>query len=1044
MHQLSSNDEVDNTDKSSDREVDNAVKPDAAAQWVQITGLRCVVEVNKPYLSPGDIDLSAPVIVIRSPMGSGKTTAIFAAVIASGRPWLFIAHRTALCRSQAASRGGVYYNDDEGPGGDPLTPFLATTPQGLLSNRVEAWLERYPDGLIIVDEAPAVFAEMLLSSTVDSRVVVCERMAAALSTHTSILTSADLTPEAARRWLLLTGQDGSDVAVLDNLHSAPRGSAAQIPSPGVLQNAALRALRRGQHLFYISPSRGSCNEMAGKAGRKGYRVLVLTGRVEDDAVAQEWMANPTRGYDIVIASPTVEAGVDLRVQPDGKPLFDAIYLDASRCPPCYSVNSIVQMTARARGTRKLFWAGPFVGEEDAEEDAVTSSRGPAEPFYHVELAEWAAAAADRDIAAFTDHAGVRERGFTMRCAVTALASLLKAEQVVESGQRPVLLPARLAAVGWAIAECASEPDSKKERADRAKLRNSGLKRDVTIFHKTENRPAWAKHAEKELAIDREHPGEVLFRMLSNDGRRADTATTRDAWGSAGDVLGADVREWDEASVDREHHTGCYRLYGHLFGLMEIDPLTLLSGQRRAIDPSTYPVLLRCLQDPRWCYMLHRLRVRAPATEKGLIRVLGSLLNRIGVQLTHRQIKARSYFVQASAVARQWVVGAVGLDRGSTHTCCKEDGLPTTSVVREIPAAVFTNLMDGPGVYPTMAAAASLLVLPDAVVAVAEYREAHEQDDDSDENPAHVKSRNDAVAAVLSAATEGAAPLSAENWWREDAGRIHQGTLPSTPKVLRPFITTTDIDTFLVSADIKSAHLAIMADLTQDPTAKAIASADDPYLAAAALILPQYLLDRELDGGRALTKKVWNPLQNGCGVKKLAKIIGDTPALAGDRAHSGHESARLVREAFRAALPGLVAMEDRLFWEIDEAKSAGETLFKVTTLTGKEHYLPISDMDARKATRKVMAAHWSVCEAEAMDHVLTNLPPSMRAAVVLFDGLLCEGRGENRRALAEELRRLVVAACTAAGFTASAKAGYGDTWAEAEAAMPALMIDRAAA
>ena len=94
--------------------------------------------------------------------------------------------------------------------------------------------------------------------------------------------------------------------------------------------------------------------------------------------------------------------------------------------------------------------------------------------------------------------------------------------------------------------------------------------------------------------------------------------------------------------------------------------------------------------------------------------------------------------------------------------------------------------------------------------------------------------------------------------------------------------------------------------------------------------------------------------------------------------------------------------------------------EVTALTGRVRRV-------RKASgpggwRRLLSALWSSSEAEALDHVLANLPLGARLAAPMFDGLLVSCATVDAERVERELAAAMVAGSRAAGFEARVKVG----------------------
>ena len=214
---------------------------------------------------------------------------------------------------------------------------------------------RYPDALVIVDEADQVIWHLLNSVTCQhNRPVILETLSALLNQASQIILSdADLT-RVSLDYIngLLTTQSAPWV-VVNQYHPTAARKAFLYLKPEALFSDALESIQNGDHLMIHT----GAQKVSSKWGTINLEAILSEAfphlkilRIDAESVAEP--GHPAYGvmgnlnaviplYDIVIASPTLETGVSI----DVKGHFDSVFCFA---PGSQTAEAVCQSLARVR------------------------------------------------------------------------------------------------------------------------------------------------------------------------------------------------------------------------------------------------------------------------------------------------------------------------------------------------------------------------------------------------------------------------------------------------------------------------------------------------------------------------------------------------------------------------------------------------------------------------------------------------------------------------------------------------------------------------
>ena len=287
--------------------------------------------VNSRYLDRDILaDVTSRLVGIKAAKGTGKTEALAQRVqqaIAKGLPVIVLTHREQLAK-ELAQRFGLPYRSELEFGAESFHGYVLCVDSLHPQAKPAFDPSRYPDALVILDEAEQVIWHLLNSVTCQrNRPAILETLSQLLNGAGQIvLSDADLT-RISLDYLhgLLTVQCAPWVLV-NEYHPASARKAFLYDTPEALFSDALECIQNGERLMIhtgaqkVSSKWGSINLEATLSG--AFPELNIL-RIDAESVAEP--GHPAYGvmgnlnqvlplYDIVIASPTLEPGVSIDVK----------------------------------------------------------------------------------------------------------------------------------------------------------------------------------------------------------------------------------------------------------------------------------------------------------------------------------------------------------------------------------------------------------------------------------------------------------------------------------------------------------------------------------------------------------------------------------------------------------------------------------------------------------------------------------------------------------------------------------------------------------
>ncbi|WLT40490.1 AAA family ATPase (plasmid) [Synechocystis sp. B12] len=302
-------------------------------------------------------NVTSRLVGIKAAKGTGKTEALAQQVqqaIAKGIPVIVLTHREQLAK-ELAQRFGLPYRSELEFGAESFHGYVLCVDSLHPQAKPAFDPSRYPDALVILDEAEQVIWHLLNSVTCQrNRPAILETLSQLLNGAGQIVVSdADLT-RISLDYLhgLLTVQCAPWVLV-NEYHPASARKAFLYDAPEALFSDALECIQNGERLIIhtgaqkVSSKWGTINLETTLSG--AFPELNIL-RIDAESVAEP--GHPAYGvmgnlnaiiplYDIVIASPTLETGVSI----DVKGHFHRVFCFA---PGSQTAEAVCQSLARVR------------------------------------------------------------------------------------------------------------------------------------------------------------------------------------------------------------------------------------------------------------------------------------------------------------------------------------------------------------------------------------------------------------------------------------------------------------------------------------------------------------------------------------------------------------------------------------------------------------------------------------------------------------------------------------------------------------------------
>lgn len=336
------------------------------------------VVVNQQFLDPALLATEHRVVVVRSPMGTGKSVAIDTYAKSVGFDVLrAISPRRSLVRDVSSKWGIAHYQDDSTTSAHLSTTLhsLHKTPSKLGELLVLDESEQHTEALLREADRP----DLTLASLRDhansaSKIILADAHAGWQTSLLLELLSIDPSevllidnhwrPSARDITLITSSQDAYTTAsttVMERLKTRMKGTpaipASEVKDPEtgkLVKIPAVPAVPPVPGLYYLaSTSKGQAEALDVYFAREvpQARRLLITQDTASEPNVVAWYADPngeSLKYDMIITSPSVQSGVSITVPVALSVLF-------GRMGDWTSPNKAVQQLGRARNAGERWW-----------------------------------------------------------------------------------------------------------------------------------------------------------------------------------------------------------------------------------------------------------------------------------------------------------------------------------------------------------------------------------------------------------------------------------------------------------------------------------------------------------------------------------------------------------------------------------------------------------------------------------------------------------------------------------------------------------------
>ncbi|GDX83206.1 hypothetical protein LBMAG42_50170 [Deltaproteobacteria bacterium] len=564
-----------------------------------------------------------PVRVLDAPKGGGKTYAL--ARVARARA-VIVSDRTALT-AQIAERFGAELRRDPGSTGRAIhhqatnaaryAATLHTTPR-LFARDVAL-------DTLVIDEAIHV-----LRTLTTGRELRGHRRGEVESAFRDLIRKSGEVWLAQAGWsadylsavALYVARAGRSERVLVVRVQTPeeRGIATEAPSAEDLRFQALHAAASGP-VVYASTSRKQGERLLAEAVRVGFDPLMVSARTLQQARVQRWLAHPTGSTEpFVILSPTVVSGLSIDARSDGSPEYPRVFMEFRYWPGGLTLDDAQQMVARVRGRPHLVFHAPRT----------------------VVCPRTSAAISEEEEAAASASARLGRYPLSPASNLDSIAAILRAADLASLTPTPRdAFVDGLMRDGWQVTTCdpVAPPPAEVKRwtearraADDAYISDLAAPERGPVDHQTVERrlrelalPTTTEALEGDALagidwLERTHPcDDPLGMLLAVVTPAAARDTDRDA------------AEHASVRTDLPHAQLRVALIKGAFGAANLDIARLVRGAVvvgvRSTDLTAFVGYCHRYEGE----LLRLFGVKAPRGRGGAVRVLGSLLARVGAE-----------------------------------------------------------------------------------------------------------------------------------------------------------------------------------------------------------------------------------------------------------------------------------------------------------------------------------------------------------------------------------------------------------------------------
>jgi hypothetical protein len=294
------------------------------------------VIIKERHLPP--LTLQGGVTLVKSPKGTGKTTALIDLVAKAKRKnqtVLLIGHRQTLLRELSQKLGLVCYLDYSPIVIGPDSKKIAHTAPDYFACSVDSLPKKLGSprryDIVIVDESEQVFSHITARTVRNAERVMLRLQAYIEQAPALYLFDADLNLVTFNFVMPLRQRyPKQPVRMILNKYVPDSRQCELFASPSQLVVDLIKSARAGKRLFVACNSRTRARllaKMLQKDVGDQLRVLLVTAEEKVSNQVQEFLEDVPRmilEYDVVVASPAIGTGIDISFPGDGA-MIDVVY-----------------------------------------------------------------------------------------------------------------------------------------------------------------------------------------------------------------------------------------------------------------------------------------------------------------------------------------------------------------------------------------------------------------------------------------------------------------------------------------------------------------------------------------------------------------------------------------------------------------------------------------------------------------------------------------------------------------------------------------------
>jgi hypothetical protein len=285
-----------------------------------------------------ELDLQEGITLVKSPKGTGKTTALKELVKKAkqnGLSVLLLGHRQTLLRELSLKLGLKCYLDHPAKVVTPDGKLRGNKPPDHFACSVDSLLTKLRStrhyDLVIIDESEQVFSHITARTIRDAQAVMTILHHYVTNAPSIYLFDADLN-RVTMHFVIPSrgGNPKQPVRMILNKYVSDNRVCELFAKPTALVADMVQNARSGKRLFVACNSKSRAQVFA-KMLRKDVgddlKVLLITAEDKISDEVQDFLTDvPTKilQYDVVVASPAIGTGIDITF-PDGAAEIDVVY-----------------------------------------------------------------------------------------------------------------------------------------------------------------------------------------------------------------------------------------------------------------------------------------------------------------------------------------------------------------------------------------------------------------------------------------------------------------------------------------------------------------------------------------------------------------------------------------------------------------------------------------------------------------------------------------------------------------------------------------------